>query len=43
MTKFESLGREIAATVKNSEIEEDPEHSVRAWKWLLKLKPDASE
>lgn len=33
----------MAKIIANSKTEEDPTHSINAWKWLLKLKPDADE
>jgi len=40
--KFEVLEREIRNIVKNSPIPTDPSHSENTRKWVMKLKPDAS-
>lgn len=43
MDKFEKTKNAIAEVISHSKIEEDSVHSVNAWQWLLKLKPDADE
>ena len=43
MNKFEKIREKISKIMENSKFEEDPGHSISVWKWVLKLKPDASE
>jgi hypothetical protein len=43
MDKFETAKKKITETISHSLTEEDPGHSENAWRWLLKLKPDADE
>jgi hypothetical protein len=43
MSRFEDTKNAIAEVVSHSKTEEDPSHSINAWQWLLKLRPNAGE